>query len=87
MRTNFDLAFIDADHSYVGCWGDIQAYWPKIKPGGILAGHDYAYNRNDCTFGPMVKRAVDEFTIAKGLDLDLGDNYTWFAVKPGSAVA
>lgn len=78
---SLDLAFIDADHSYEGCARDIAAYWPKVKPGGWLSGHDYA--NNDYPFGPMVKRAVDEFVGANAaLALELDSNYTWFVVKP-----
>jgi predicted O-methyltransferase YrrM len=36
-----DLCFIDADHSYNGCKGDILAWLPNIKPGGIMAVHDF----------------------------------------------
>ena len=36
----FDLVFIDADHSYAATLSDIKAWRPKIKPGGILCGHD-----------------------------------------------
>ena len=36
-----DMVFIDGDHSYEGCKGDIEAWVPVIKPGGILAVHDY----------------------------------------------
>lgn len=36
----FDLVFIDADHSYAATLGDIQAWRPRVKPGGILCGHD-----------------------------------------------
>lgn len=50
----FDLVFIDADHSYAGCRHDILAYTPKVKPGGLLAGHDYQPD------WPGVVRAVDE---------------------------
>jgi predicted O-methyltransferase YrrM len=35
-----DFAFIDADHSYDAVKRDIAAWRPRIKPGGILAGHD-----------------------------------------------
>jgi hypothetical protein len=35
-----DAAFIDADHSFEAVCADIDAWLPKIKPGGILAGHD-----------------------------------------------
>ena len=35
------LVFIDGDHSYNGCKGDILAWLPNIKPGGIMAVHDF----------------------------------------------
>ena len=36
-----DLVFIDADHTYEGCLADIRAWWPKVKPGGWMLGHDF----------------------------------------------
>lgn len=36
-----DMVFIDGDHSFEGCSRDIDAWLPKVKPGGFLAGHDY----------------------------------------------
>jgi len=50
----FDFVFIDADHSYAGCGADIDAYRPLLRPGGVLAGHDYAER------WPGVRQAVDE---------------------------
>lgn len=48
----FDAVFIDGDHSYAAVRSDILAWLPLVRPGGILAGHDYN-NRH-------VRRAVDE---------------------------
>jgi hypothetical protein len=31
----------------------------------------------------QIKKAVDEFVSAKGLNLDLGDNFTWFVKTKG----
>ena len=37
----FDYIYLDADHSYEATWSDMQRWWPKVKSGGILGGHDY----------------------------------------------
>jgi predicted O-methyltransferase YrrM len=37
----FDLCYIDADHSYEAVRRDIQACTKIVKPDGFLAGHDY----------------------------------------------
>ncbi len=38
---SIDFVYIDADHSYESVKNDINAWLPKVKIGGILAGHDY----------------------------------------------
>ena len=65
---SLDFVFIDADHSYEGCKADIQAWLPKLKPGGLLSGHDYDHPEL-----PGVKQAVDEFCTP-----EIGKNRTWF---------
>lgn len=42
-----DFVFIDGDHSYEGVKIDLEKYVPKIKSGGILAGHDWTCIRED----------------------------------------
>jgi predicted O-methyltransferase YrrM len=49
---SLDFVFIDGDHAYESVCADIDAWLPKVKPGGLLAGHDYPY--------PPVARAVKE---------------------------
>jgi len=36
----FDIVFIDADHRYLKVQADLNAWWPKVKSGGIFCGHD-----------------------------------------------
>lgn len=51
---SLDFVFIDAGHSYASVKQDIESWLPKIKTGGILAGHDYT------DAWPGVKKAVNE---------------------------
>lgn len=37
---SLDVVFIDGDHTTEAVLADCQAWWPKIKPGGKLLGHD-----------------------------------------------
>lgn len=53
---SLDFVYIDANHSYEACKQDVDLWWPKVKRGGILSGHDYL---DAPMFG--VKRAIDEF--------------------------
>jgi hypothetical protein len=58
--SSLDFVFIDARHTYEAAREDIAAWWPKVKPGGLIAGHDY-------TNSPGVRAAVDEFVARQGL--------------------
>jgi len=50
----FDLVFIDADHKYSSVMEDINNWFPLVKSGGLLTGHDYGGSKKG------VKQAVDE---------------------------
>jgi len=54
---SLDFAYIDGNHRYSFVADDIRAWWPKLKPTGILCGHDYF------THG-SVKKAVDDWAKA-----------------------
>lgn len=38
---SFDFVYIDANHSYEYVKKDIELWYPKVRKGGILSGHDY----------------------------------------------
>lgn len=70
----FDLVFIDALHDYEHVMQDISLWWPKVRSGGVLAGHDFNHK------WPGVERAVaDHFNLA---DIGVGFDSVWFIVKP-----
>lgn len=49
----FDLVYIDG-YAHEGENGAINNWWPKVKVGGVYAGHDYSKT------WPLVIKAVDE---------------------------
>jgi len=51
---SLDAVFIDANHAYEAVKKDIQNWMPKVRKGGILAGHDYIET------WPGVVQAVNE---------------------------
>ena len=51
---SLDFVFIDAAHDYENVLADIDAWRPKVKPEGVLAGHDYL------AVWPGVIRAVEQ---------------------------
>jgi hypothetical protein len=51
---SLDFVYIDADHHEEFVREDIRLWLPKVKPGGILAGHDYSEKEVG------VRRAVDD---------------------------
>ena len=54
VTNNLAAVFIDGEHDYDNCKADIAAWMPKVRQGGILAGHDFS-----ATF-PGVEKAVRE---------------------------
>lgn len=58
--TPVEAVFVDGDHSYEGCRRDLVEWWPKVRSGGILCGHD-------CVESCGVPQALDEFCAERGL--------------------
>ncbi len=72
----FDWIYIDADHSYEGCKRDLNAWYPKLKKGGMFCGHDFLDGVIPAgVFG--VKRAVEEFMKEKDAQLFVTQEQEW----------
>ena len=48
---SLDFVFIDGSHEYEDIKKDIVAWLPKVKRGGILAGHDYYFPPQPSSWG------------------------------------
>jgi len=72
-----DFIYVDARHDFKGVYEDMVDWWPKLRVGGIMAGHDYVEQNDGPTqtnqdwttnydgtvdeTGTVVKGAVDKF--------------------------
>lgn len=83
---SLDFVYVDG-YAHTGQEGGatLDQWWPKVRPGGILAGHDYHPR-----WRPTMD-AVDAFLSARGLPLNLtadpnepgADTFTsWWTVRP-----
>jgi hypothetical protein len=84
-NATLDYVYIDGNHAYLAVREDLRAWNPKVRPGGLLAGHDYLDGvRNGCLFG--VKTAVDEFAEGLGIAVSFTTAdapwVSWYFRKP-----
>ncbi len=69
---SLDFVYIDANHFKEFVKADIKAWYPKVRSGGIFAGHDY------CVFQDIeVIQAVDEWCAATGYKINLTTEDFW----------
>jgi len=83
---SLDFVYLDARHDHASVLADLHAWVPKVRPGGIVAGHNYLDgDLPEGTFG--VKSAVDEYFGALGVPvaattMDLPWQ-SWLVAVPG----
>jgi hypothetical protein len=81
QRSDLDFVFLDGNHKQSAVNQDIQLWWPHIKSGGVLAGHDF-YERHDAYQDCGVKTAVQNFARENKLQVVLTEDTSWFIQKP-----
>jgi hypothetical protein len=73
LDDELDFIFVDGDHSYEATLDDITNYWPKVKKGGVFAGHDINLQ--------TVDRAVKTFFSGMDVKINVVENNAWFLIK------
>lgn len=71
-----DFVFIDANHSYPHVRQDIKLWYPKVRKGGLVSGHDYNTDRPK-RFSGVIKAVKQYF----GDDFKVGADYVWYYWK------
>ena len=91
----FDYIYIDADHKYDSVYNDLKAWYPKLKVGGVMAGHDWwlldvRYAVKDFTkhLNPKVVILAIDTIVPFGSYIEvypkhIAEMMDWWFVKPG----
>lgn len=72
----YDFLFIDGDHSLKSVLNDLEYYVPKVRTGGIIAGHDVGIH--------SVNMALQAWCRRKNLNplkVKLVENQSWYWIK------
>lgn len=79
---SLDFVYIDANHMRPYIDNDLNAWFSKVKSGGIFGGHDY-HNVSTLEYVCMVRNAVDEFFDGKGYDIHVTEDEdpSWYIIK------
>jgi Methyltransferase domain len=76
----FDWVYLDSSHVYDQTVEELELLRRKVKPSGVIAGHDWEPDPKHVFHG--VYRAVDEFCDRYGWELWWTDIYTQWAIRP-----
>lgn len=72
---SIDFLFVDGSHEYEDVKKDLIVWFPKVKKGGVMAGHDYTGDWKS------VRKAVDEFGFENNLKVSAISVGSWIINK------
>ncbi len=94
LDRSLDFVYIDAQHHFEAVRDDIVRWFPKVKIGGIIGGHDF-FEDGDYPFGRFgVRKAVVEFATQIKCNILVSEENipppyeapSWFIVKANDII-
>lgn len=71
---SLDFVWLDAAHDPESVLADLEAWYPLVKPGGILGGHDLDW--------PTVQQALIPWAAMRGVPIESVSQRSWMIHKP-----
>ena len=71
---SLDFIYIDGNHGYNHVKQDLELWWPKLKSGGIMSGHDFIMVDWDAI--PKVKHGKNTHVYSQGTEWQIKSYYT-----------
>lgn len=75
---HFTMVYLDGDHGFDAVSRDLEAWYPKVVPGGWFAGDDYLPRKPRLG----VRRAVDAWFTERKMKFEVFGLQTWWCQKP-----
>lgn len=82
---SLDWVYLDSNHSFEAACQDLEAWFPKVRNGGVFAGHDYLDGHIPSLGEFRVKSAVDAFATKHNAKLRVTTEAfpSWYFIKGG----
>jgi hypothetical protein len=82
----FDWVYIDSAHDYKTTVAELEICRNKVKPNGIIAGHDYCAGNVAKTFYYGITNAVNDFCLRykwrmQAISIDTGAHWSFAIIK------
>jgi len=80
---SLDFVYIDANHMSPYIDEDLSRWFAKVKPGGLIGGHDYYDRKIEGVFQCDVKSVIDKFFASEGTPVFITEDEvpSWYAIK------
>lgn len=79
-NNELDFAYIDGNHDYSFVLADLDSWYPKVKPGGLIGGHDF-YSSHEGGACCDVDRAVIRWAKERGIVFSVTPCTSWWVIK------
>jgi Methyltransferase domain len=76
-----DWAYLDSSHQYEHTLAELELLDAKVRPGGVIAGHDWIEDPQDVNHGAYL--AIREFCSTNGWEVRAVDRFTQWEIARG----
>lgn len=70
VPNELDFVYVDGNHRGDQVWRDLCNYWPKVRKGGVLGGHDFKLPNFERLVSAVVQFAALHKLVLHGERLD-----------------
>ena len=70
LPEELDFVYVDGNHAGRQVERDLSNYWPKIRPGGVIGGHDWKLPDFEGLVNAVIRFSVEKNLVLHGELMD-----------------